>query len=745
MNHFLRLYGLGYTQLVPITPPKCPISEKSSMMARIKRGDDARGKAPGMRWPDGTWSGFDWIPHVADHADLLKWDQWGAGCGIKTGNGLVLIDADTLNEDQAAIIKRHVENHFGQLPIRIGRYPKVGYVLRTDPDFTYRRIEFGERDDKGRLKDRVEILADGRQFVAEGTHPHTGLPYRWPSPLPKLEDVPFADTARVVAFLSACAADLPQASEIREEGGGNQVSQQSLTLTLDRIKALVTNTANTSDRFPTREAWLKYGYAIKGAAGPHNELAARDLWLDFCDKWEDGINDRDLAIAEWQRMKAPFRVGASHLMQSATTGEQTGVAIAFFEKPDPDPGLFGPNPFTGNSGVSNGKPKRVLRLVPFAEAAASALSVSAKPLIKGVLDQGAMSIVYGDSNTGKTFCALSLASHIAAGEPWLTHRVTAAPVLYVAAEGGHSIRKRIAALNGRLGAREGISFVIEPVNLLRADADLGPVVDAARAAGNVAKSFYEKSGWRGGCGLIVIDTLSRAMAGGDENSSVDMGAMVKHLDAVRAATGAHVMAVHHSGKDRAKGARGHSLLRAATDTELEVEPGMMRATKQRDHDLGGEYGFALAGVVLGVDDDGDPVTSAVCEWGAGRAMGLDGADGLAGLTGREREALNAAEFIEAGRPDGNARGFTASELMDELRGGGWGDSAKARPWTLDATRHVVRDLTRKGMVGKLRRGEFHTLSEKRSGGFGSAITDPKRISENEVAESGENLPPLLFQ
>ena len=72
------------------------------------------------------------------------------------------------------------------------------------------------------------------------------------------------------------------------------------------------------------------------------------------------------------------------------------------------------------------------------------------------------------------------------------------------------------------------------------------------------------------------------MAGGDENSSVDMGAMVKHLDAIRAATKAHLMVVHHSGKNKAKGARGHSLLRAATDTEIEVDGGRIAVTKQRD-------------------------------------------------------------------------------------------------------------------------------------------------------------------
>ena len=65
--------------------------------------------------------------------------------------------------------------------------------------------------------------------------------------------------------------------------------------------------------------------------------------------------------------------------------------------------------------------------------------------------------------------------------------------------------------------------------------------------------------------LIIIDTLSRALSGGNENSPDDMGNLVKHMDKVRHTLKAHLCVIHHSGKDKAKGARGHSLLRAATD------------------------------------------------------------------------------------------------------------------------------------------------------------------------------------
>ena len=113
--------------------------------------------------------------------------------------------------------------------------------------------------------------------------------------------------------------------------------------------------------------------------------------------------------------------------------------------------------------------------------------------------------------------------------------------------------------------------------------------------------------------MIVVDTLSRAMAGGDENGPTDMTSFIANLDALRDVTGAHIMIVHHSGKDTAKGARGHSSLRAATDTEIElqVEQGIRTATatKQRDLEPQEPIVFQLKVHELGKDEDGDPVTT----------------------------------------------------------------------------------------------------------------------------------------
>ena len=70
---------------------------------------------------------------------------------------------------------------------------------------------------------------------------------------------------------------------------------------------------------------------------------------------------------------------------------------------------------------------------------------------------------------------------------------------------------------------------------------------------------------------MVVDTLARAMTG-NENAPEDMGSFVAACGRIREACEGHVLVVHHCGKDAAKGARGHSSLRAATDVELEVTP-----------------------------------------------------------------------------------------------------------------------------------------------------------------------------
>ena len=237
--------------------------------------------------------------------------------------------------------------------------------------------------------------------------------------------------------------------------------------------------------------------------------------------------------------------------------------------------------------------------------------LDAAELVQSLLGAGTAAIIYGESNSGKTFLATDLALSVAAARPWAGRRVERAGVIYCALEGGHSFRNRVVAwLRHHKINPAGLPFAAVPtaINMLDPSADLA----------KLAKTISIASA-RFGCavGLIVVDTLSRALAGGDENSPEDMGALVRNMDWLREATGAAVLFVHHSGKDLTRGARGHSLLRAAVDTEIEVTDregarvGVV--TKQRDLPKGGEIGFKLVPVVLGHNRHGEEVTSCIVE------------------------------------------------------------------------------------------------------------------------------------
>lgn len=228
-------------------------------------------------------------------------------------------------------------------------------------------------------------------------------------------------------------------------------------------------------------------------------------------------------------------------------------------------------------------------------------------LVKGWLDRGAFSAVYGPSNVGKTFLASDLGMHIAAGRDWYGRRVCEpASVVYVAGEGGRGLKKRLAALWKEKpdicrATRGRFHLLPLPLNLAsRADAEA--VIDLALALGM-------------DLGLVILDTLARSIGTGDENSSTDMGAFIGSADLIRAETGAHVMAIHHTGKDAAKGLRGHSALLGAVDTSIEIsregEVITAEARKQRDMETGQTFSYTLQAVTLGQDQDGDDVRSCV--------------------------------------------------------------------------------------------------------------------------------------
>lgn len=221
--------------------------------------------------------------------------------------------------------------------------------------------------------------------------------------------------------------------------------------------------------------------------------------------------------------------------------------------------------------------------------------------VKHLLPQQGLAAIYGPSASGKSFLAFDLAACIVEGTTWFGHKTVAAPVVYVMLEGQSGIQKRVKAWEYVKGKAlpDGLSVVLQPVRLNSAD-DVALLADAIP---------------RGA--VVFIDTLNRAAPTADENSSKDMGSIIDGANTLHRLTGGLVILVHHTGKDTSQGMRGHSSLFAALDGAIEVKRSAggrsWTAAKTKDGEDGKTVAFALRVHSIGVDADGDSVSSCTVE------------------------------------------------------------------------------------------------------------------------------------
>lgn len=231
-------------------------------------------------------------------------------------------------------------------------------------------------------------------------------------------------------------------------------------------------------------------------------------------------------------------------------------------------------------------------------------------LVEGFIGRGALAVLYGDSNSGKTFAAIDIGAAVSRGIQWLGRPTVQGLVLYLASEAPGSVQMRLQAYQRRFGVQlPALVVVRSPINFFDADADVTAVLALTE---ELESQFGQK------VALIIGDTLARLSTGANENSGEDMGIVLRNIDALRSATGAAFLLVHHTGKDAAKGMRGWSGLRAAIDTEVEVTTDertghrCLEVTKQRDlPGKGMRIGFKLEPVILGCNRWGNERGSCV--------------------------------------------------------------------------------------------------------------------------------------
>ena len=240
------------------------------------------------------------------------------------------------------------------------------------------------------------------------------------------------------------------------------------------------------------------------------------------------------------------------------------------------------------------------------------LPKSGSYLVKGLLSTSSVGAVYAASQAGKTFWSLRLCYHLALGKDLAGRRVKKAPVLYICLEGQADFPKRLIAARDEFGDPGKMFATLNGSVSFALSAGDTPVQTVIAACKQLSEAAGQPTG------LIVIDTLARALGEDPENTAETMGALLQKADRIREATGATVLLIHHPGKDEERGMRGSGALHAGLDTVLRID---------RDQNTGdrtvfiekakdGRDGiplesFRLEIVDMGTDDEGDTVTSCV--------------------------------------------------------------------------------------------------------------------------------------
>jgi hypothetical protein len=299
---------------------------------------------------------------------------------------------------------------------------------------------------------------------------------------------------------------------------------------------------------------------------------------------------------------------------------------------------FAPEERRVNISVSLGLPKREdgqedtsALLMTLGQLQAKAGQV--KWQVKHMIPDNSLGMFFGASGTYKSFVALDHGLHVAHGMQWMGKRTKQGRVVYLAAEGGAGIYRRVQAWHQHHGRPLTPDFhvCITPM-VLSIDQHVDALASALEQLPTPAR-------------LVYIDTLSQTFEG-DENSATDISAYLRLINAkIRARFDCTVVVIHHSGHAASERPRGSSAITANVDflvgvykPEGTAQMARLDVIKQKDGDRLANLTFRLNRVVLGHDEDGEELSSLVSEHHDMGAQIM--ANGMAKLAGHEQLVMH---------------------------------------------------------------------------------------------------------
>jgi P4 family phage/plasmid primase-like protien len=314
-----QLFEAGFTDLVSVIPPGATLTPRSSISSA------GLGKTPGRRNANGTWAGYNWRAHTPTAEDVRQWCLDSASIGVRADR-FPGLDIDCSDPALASLIQLEAIKTLGQAPTRVGRAPKMLLMYRAAEPFGRLRlwVKLGE------TSHLVEFLAVGQQYLVHGTHPVTMKPYHWHEGFwPALgkftpAQLTVISAAQATAFfdhLQTTLATIYADVEFEREGSGDLVARTSvpqaglLAPSIDVLREAVARIPNTDVLFPSRDSYIKMGYAIR-AAGADSEEEAYDIFADWAGRHQSDARvsgNSETWRSDWRRLRPPFELGWEYL------------------------------------------------------------------------------------------------------------------------------------------------------------------------------------------------------------------------------------------------------------------------------------------------------------------------------------------------------------------------------------------------------------------------------------------------
>ena len=539
-----------------------------------------------------------WQNTEASVEDVDTWlkTKSNTGIGILTKH-FPAIDIDVRDPEVIAEIEKFlfeellVDQFLGQNEIfkRTGQPPKCLYAFRTDEPF--KKLSSKKYVDFFGDEHQIEILGDGQQYVAYHIHPDTNEPYSWtgnePANVDQFDFLPYLTREQGLELISFFEDIVPAEWEVKSKGD-TKAGELAADLSLDEDIRILENyrpPLDITDKKAARmlakvdpnsfeyDQWLKVGMACYHQwEGNDHGFEKWHAWSSRSEKHDD--TDMRMKYDSFGTdLTRTNPVTFAYVLKLADKAHQARVEAKL------------------------DKERASFRLIHASDVMAKLGPIDWQ--VKHYIEADTTGILFGDPGSFKSFIALDLCLHCAAGNPWHGNDVKKGSVIYVAGEGHGGFARRLAAWEKHTGTE--IDDL--PVYFSQQAASLYDEESALVVTNAIDRVVEETEA----PAMIVIDTLARNFGPGDENSTADMNVFVDNVDKLlRAKYRCTVLIVHHTGHANKERARGSMALKGALDYEYRLEKQFdnivkLTCTKMKDAVEPDETWFE--GVVVPVDLD----------------------------------------------------------------------------------------------------------------------------------------------